>query len=170
MSTTEPTTIPLPRPHHDLVGTTAATSARTRTIDAGRLWTGGLATAVVAALVGLVGSLIVRARLRVDPGSLTAVGAAFGSTATAVLCATAAGAALAATGLAHLLLVSAPRPLAYLGWVVGLLTAAAAVLPLATGTPLAVAVALGVVHLAVGLAIGSLVTQSMISAGRYALD
>jgi hypothetical protein len=125
---------------------------------------------VVAALVGLVGSLVVRATLRIDPGALHAVSTAFGSTATAVLCAAAAAAALVATGLAHLLLLSAPRPLAYLGWVVGLVTAVATVLPLAAGTPLAVALALGAVHLVIGLAIGSLVTEAMISAGRYALD
>ena len=184
MSTLEPTTVRLPRPtddadavpaHRDVYRDTyrdghAATSDTTRRIDAGRLWAGGLLTAVIAALVGLVGALVVRALLRVGPGALDAVAVAFGSSATAVLCVTAAVAALAATGLAHLLLLSTPRPLAYLGWVVGLLTAAAAVLPLAGGAPLAVALTLGVVHLAIGLAIGSLVSQAMISAGRYALD
>ena len=184
MNTLEPTTVRLPRPRYDVSSTDTApartapaptapaptiTSA-TRTIDAARLWTGGLATAVVAALVGLVGSLLVRATLRVDPTALHAVSVAFGSSATAVLCATAAAAALVATGLAHLLLVSAPRPLAYLGWVVGLVTACATVLPLASGAPLAVALALGAVNLVIGLAIGSLVTQAMVSAGRYALD
>lgn len=183
MSTLDPTTVRMPRPADrmstDRISTRAVPGSApdgdtaapaTRRIDAGRLWTGGLATAVVAALVGLVGSLLVRALLRVEPGAFGAVAAAFGSTATAVLCVTAATAALVATGLAHLLLVSTPRPLAYLGWVVGLTTAAATVLPLATGTSLAVALALGVVHLAIGLAIGSLVSQAMISAGRYALD
>jgi hypothetical protein len=183
MSTLEPTTVRLPRPTDDADAVPAhrdadrdiyrdrhAAPSDIRRIDAGRLWAGGLLTAVIAALVALVGALVVRALLRVGPGALDAVAVAFGSSATAVLCVTAAVAALAATGLAHLLLLSTPRPLAYLGWVVGLLTAAAAVLPLAGGAPLAVALTLGVVHLAIGLAIGSLVSQAMISAGRYALD
>ena len=71
-----------------------------------------------------------------------------------------------ATGLAHLLLVSTPSPLAYLGWIVGLATAAAAVLPLASGLPLAAAVAAGAVHLVIGLAIGSLVAGAAIAAMR----
>ena len=36
------------------------TGQRRQPVDAGRLWTGGLATAVVAALVALVGVLIAR--------------------------------------------------------------------------------------------------------------
>jgi hypothetical protein len=174
INTAEAPTVRFTRPGYDPMSTdTPTTPTRTtpaRTIDSTRLWTGGLATAVVAALVGLVGSLVVRAVLRADPTALHALTVAFGSTAIWVLCATAAGAALAATGLAHLLLVSAPRPVAYVGWVVGLVTAAATVLPLASGAPLAVALALGAVYLVIGLAIGSLVTQAMISAGRYALD
>jgi hypothetical protein len=83
--------------------------------------------------------------------------AAFATQPTVILCLVAAGAALAATGLAHILMVSTPRPLAYLGWIVGLATAAATVLPLAGGAPLAVTAATGVIHLVIGLAIGSLV-------------
>ena len=40
-------------------------SDASRTVDAGRLWTGGLATALVAALVALVGLLICRGLLDV---------------------------------------------------------------------------------------------------------
>lgn len=52
---------------------------RRRPIDTTRLWSGGLATAVVAALIGLVGVLIVRAVFRValhaPAGLLTAAAA-----------------------------------------------------------------------------------------------
>ncbi len=134
-------------------------------LDAARLWTGGLATAVVAALIGLVSLLV----LRVVAANLpqVPVGAGLHTSSSAVLlCAVAAGAALAATGLAHLLLLSTPRPMAYLGWIVGLATAAAAVLPLTAGLPLAAAVALGVINLVIGLAIGSLVAGAAYSATR----
>ena len=132
-------------------------------VDAARLWTGGLATAVVAALIGLVGVLVVQAVEHTVPhtGTLFAAGPA-----TALLCVGAAIAALVATGLAHLLLVSTPRPLAYLGWIVGLATAAAAVLPLTAGLPLAAALAEGVLHLVIGLAIGSLVAGAAMAATR----
>jgi hypothetical protein len=133
-------------------------------LDATRLWTGGMATAVVAALVALVGVLVVRVLLRVVPAVPSAAG--FGDSATTLLCVAAAGAALVATGLAHLLLVSTPRPLAYLGWIVGLVTAAATVLPLVGGTPLPGALAGGVIRLVVGLAIGTLVTGAAAAAQR----
>jgi hypothetical protein len=136
-------------------------------LDAARLWTGGLATAVVAALIGLVGVLV----LRVLATNLPQIPLAAGlhtSSAAVLLCTTAAIAALVATGLAHLLLVSTPRPMAYLGWIVGLATAAAAVLPLTTGLPVAAALAAGVIHLVIGMAIGSLVAGAAYAASRGA--
>ena len=134
-----------------------------RDLDAAKLWTGGMATAVVAALIGLVGALVVRAALQVG---MHVPAAAFGEQATVLLCTLAATAALAATGLAHLLVLSTPRPLAYLGWIVGLATAAAVVLPLTTGAVLAAAVAEGILNLVIGLAIGSLVTGAAYAATR----
>jgi hypothetical protein len=119
----------------------------TPVLDATRLWAGGLASAVVAALVGLVGTLVVRVLAANVPDAPHA--AAFGTQPTMMLCLVAAGAALAATGLAHVLMVSTPRPFAYLGWIVGLATAAATVLPLAGGAPLAVAAASGAINLVI---------------------
>jgi hypothetical protein len=136
-------------------------------LDAPRLWTGGLATAVVAALIGLVGVLV----LRVLATNLPQIPLAAGlhtSSAAVLLCTIAAIAALVATGLAHLLLVSTPRPMAYLGWIVGLATAAAAVLPLTTGLPVAAALAAGVINLVIGMAIGSLVAGAAYAASRGA--
>ena len=75
-------------------------------------------------------------------------------------------AALAATGIAHLLVVSTPDPLSYLGWIIGLSTAAAVVVPLIGGLPMAAAIAIAVVNLVVGLAIGSLVVGAAAAAYR----
>ena len=135
-------------------------------VDATRLWAGGLATAVVAALIGLVGVLVVRVAFHVAlyaPAGSAALGS---SASVTTLCLVAAGAALAATGLAHLLLLSTPRPLAYLGWIVGLTTAVAVVIPFLGATALAVTGAAEVIHLIIGLAIGTLVAGSAAAATR----
>jgi hypothetical protein len=134
-------------------------------VNANRLWAGGVATAVVAALIALVGVLVVRAILRIAVYAPSEAGA-FGDGHTAVLCAVAAVAALAATGLVHLLLLATPRPLSYFGWIVGLATAAAAVLPILSVDSLPVALAQGVIHLVIGLAIGSLVAGAAANATR----
>jgi hypothetical protein len=137
------------------------------TLDAARLWTGGLATAVVAALIGLVGLLVLRV-LAANVPQIPVGAGLHTSSAAVLLCTIAAIAALVATGVAHLLLVSTPRPMAYLGWIIGLATAAAAVLPLTAGLPLAAAVASGVINLVIGMAIGSLVAGAAYSASRGA--
>jgi hypothetical protein len=134
-------------------------------LDAPRLWTGGLATAVVAALVALVGTLVGQVLFRIAPVS-TLTTHTVDATATGVLCLLAAAAALAATGVAHLLLVSTPNPLGYLSWIIGLSTAAAVVLPLIGTLPIAAAAATAVVHLVIGLAIGSLVVGTAATVRR----
>jgi hypothetical protein len=134
-------------------------------LDAPRLWTGGLATAAVAALVALVGTLVVQVLFRIAQVS-TLTTHPVDATATGVLCLLAAAAALAATGLAHLLLVSTPNPLGYLGWIIGLCTAAAVVLPLIGTLPIVAAAATAVVHLVIGLAIGSLVVGTAATVRR----
>jgi hypothetical protein len=132
-------------------------------VNASRLWAGGLATAVVAALIALVGVLVVRAVLRIALYAPSEAGA-FGDGDTAVLCVVAAAAALLATGLVHLLLVATPRPLSYFGWIVGLATAASVVLPIISVESLPIALAQSVIHLVIGLAIGSLVGSAAASA------
>jgi hypothetical protein len=134
-------------------------------LEVGRLWAGGVATAVVAALLALVGVLIVRAVLRIAVYAPAGAGA-FGDSRTLVLCLGSAAAAIAATGLLHLLLVAAPRPLTYFSWIVGLLTAAAAVIPFTYSANLAVAFAQGIIHLVVGAAIGSLLSGAAANATR----
>ena len=136
-------------------------------LDATRLWTGGLATAAVAALVALVGTLVIRVLVAFAPvGTSTAHAIANGNA--GLLCLFAALAALAATGIAHLLVISTPDPLSYLGWIIGLSTAAAVVVPLLGGLPLAAAVAIAIVNLVIGLAIGSLIVGAAAAAYRPA--
>ncbi len=141
--------------------------ARGPAISAGRLWSGGVATAIVAALIGLVGLLVVRALLQIPYLAPVRTGA-LGDSRTVVLCVSAAIAALAATGLAHLLLLSTPRPMAYFGWIAGLITAVAVVLPLLNSEAITVRIATAIIHGVIGLAIISLVTGAAISASSPA--
>ncbi|MFP5020346.1 DUF6069 family protein [Pseudonocardia phyllosphaerae] len=130
-------------------------------VDGGKLWAGGLATAVIAALIALVGLLIVRVLLQI-PYLAPVEAGVVGSTDQVVrLCVAAAIAALAATALVHLLLLTVPSPMGYFGWIIGLLTAVAAVWPLAFESgPLTVRIAQGIIHLVIGTSILSLVTQT----------
>lgn len=138
---------------------------RTPAVDAVRLWSGGAATAVVAALIGLVGLLVARTLLQIPYLAPLRTGV-LGDSHSALLCVSAALAALAAAGLAHLLLLSTPRPMAYFGWIAGLLTAVASVLPLLSTDPIAVRFATAVIHLAIGIAIISLVNGAATAASR----
>jgi hypothetical protein len=128
-------------------------------VDAGRLWAGGLATAVVAGLVALVGVLLAQGALDIAmvrpplipvPGSFALRYAVTG----AVL-------ALLATALAHLLLASTPRPRSFFSWIVGLATAVGVVLPFTLDGTAAGRLATAVVDLVVGLAVLSLLSSVM---------
>jgi hypothetical protein len=128
-------------------------------VDAGRLWAGGLATAVVAALVALVGVLLAQGALdiaMVRPPLIPVPGpfALRYAVTAAVL-------ALLATALAHLLLASTPRPRSFFSWIVGLATAVGVVLPFALDGTTAGRLATAVVDLVVGLAVLSLLSSVM---------
>jgi hypothetical protein len=134
-------------------------------VDAARLWTGGLATALVAALVAVVGVLIVRGLFDVPVLAPTREGV-LGGTSTARLAILAAVAALLATGLMHLLLVSTPRPFRFFTWIVSLLTVVAVLAPFMTDATLATQVVTAAIGLVIGMAIGSLVSGAARSAIR----
>jgi membrane associated rhomboid family serine protease len=135
-------------------------------VDAGRLWTGGLATALVAALVAVVGVLIARGLFDVPVLAPTREGA-LGNANTATLAILAAAAALVATGLMHLLLLlSTPRPFRFFTWIVSLLTLLAVLAPFMTDAKLATQVATAAIGLVIGMAIGSLVSGAARSAIR----
>ena len=138
------------------------------TIDAGRLWAGGAATAVVAALVALVGVLVAEGPLdivMVRP-PLIPVGESFGLR----YAVTAAVLALAATALAHLLLLTTPRPRSFFSWIVGLATIVGVVLPFTLDGTTSGRVATAVVDLVIGLAVlnllGSVMARTVRGAGR----
>jgi Family of unknown function (DUF6069) len=125
-------------------------------IDAPRLWGGGLATAAVAALAASVGVLICRDLLNVklvEPPLLR-----FTDSFPLNYAITAFVLALAATGLAHLLSMITPKPRAFFGWIVGLVTAAAMVLPFALEGSLKGKVCAAVINLVIGLCIASLLS------------
>ena len=129
------------------------------TVDAGPLWAGGVATAVVAALIAFVGVLVMQNLLdivMVRP-PLIPIGSSF----VVRYAVTAAVLALLATALAHLLLVTTPRPRAFFSWIVGLATVAGVVLPFALEGTTAGRLATAGVNLIIGLAVLSLLGTIM---------
>jgi hypothetical protein len=126
-------------------------------VNAGQLWAGGVATAIVAGLVALVGVLVCRWLLSVPILAPQGDGA-YGDVHTTDFVLAAAGAALIATALAHLLLVSTPRPLVFFWWVASLATLIVVLYPFSTAAPLSAKVATAAVDLVIGIAIGSLIT------------
>ena len=130
---------------------------RTRpVVDARQLWAGGAATAVVAALIALVGVVVCRWLFNIPLLSPSRDGA-YGDAHTTTVMLVAAAAALLATGLAHLLLVATPRPMLFFTWIVGLVTLLLVLFPFSTSAPLSQKIATAAVDLVIGIAIGSLI-------------
>jgi hypothetical protein len=127
-------------------------------VDAGRVWSGGVATAVVAGLVALVGVLICRWLFAIPILAPKSDGA-YGDAHTTAVVLVAAAAALVATGLLHLLLLGTPRPLAFFSWIVGLATVLVVIVPFRTTAPLSAKIATALVELVIGIAIGSLLNS-----------
>ena len=126
-------------------------------IAAGRLWAGGVATACVAALVAAFGVLLCSSVLDVNLARPPLLLPITDSLALNYAC-TAFLLALVATGLAHLLSVTTPRPRTFFGWIVGLVTLAAMVAPFAFEGDLAGKIGTALINLAIGIAIGTLLT------------
>jgi hypothetical protein len=133
-------------------------SGPTRWVDPGPLWAGGVATAVVAALIALAGVLISRWLFTV-PILAPRQDGAWGNVSTGMYVLSAAGAALVATAIMHLLLVTTPRPQVFFGWIIALATLVAVVFPFSTTAPTAQKVATAAVNLVLGIAIGTLTAQ-----------
>ena len=134
------------------------------TVDAGPLWAGGVATAVVAALIAFVGVLVMQNLLDITMvrPPLIPIGGSF----IVRYAVTAAVLALIATALAHLLLVTTPRPRAFFSWIVGLATAVGVVLPFALEGTTAGRLATAGVNLVIGLAVLSLLGTIMTRTSR----
>jgi uncharacterized protein DUF6069 len=124
-------------------------------IDTGRLWGGGVASGLVAALVALVGVLIcsiVDVRL-VRPALLLDVLDSFaGDYALTAFLLT-----LVATGVAHLVSLTTPRPRMFFSWIIVLATVAGIVAPFAVGDDTESQVATACINLALGICVLSLV-------------
>ena len=125
--------------------------------DSSQFWAGGVATAVVAALIALVGILVCRWTLGI-PILAPASDGAWGNAHTGEYVLVAACAALVATGLLYLLVLGTPQPGMFFGWIMGLVTLVAVVYPFSTGAPLEQKAATAVVNLVLGVAITSLLT------------
>jgi hypothetical protein len=129
---------------------------QTRTVvDARTLWAGGVATAIVAALVALVGVVVCRWLFNIPLLSPESQGT-YGDAHTTDVVIVAAAAALLATGLAHLLLTAAPRPMTFFTWIVALITLLLVLFPFSTSAPISQKLATAAVTLVIGFAIGSL--------------
>src|SRR5690242_1109796 len=133
-------------------------SSSGRRIDARQLWSGGAATAVVAALIALVGILVCRWLFNI-PILAPRQHGAWGDASTAGYAIAAAGAALVATAIMHLLLIATPRPQMFFTWIIGLATVIAVVYPFSTTAPLSQKAATAVINLVPGAAIGSLLNR-----------
>jgi hypothetical protein len=140
-------------------------SGSTRQVDARPLWSGGVATAVVAALIALVGILVSRWLFNISFLSPRREGA-WGDASTAGYVFAAVGCALVATALMHLLLLTTPYPRVFFGWIIGLATVVAVVFPFSTTAPVSQKIATGFVNLVLGVAIGSLVAEVSRRASR----
>ena len=89
------------------------------TVDARQLWSGGAATAVVAALIALADILVCRWLFGI-PVLAPRQDGAWGDASTAGYAIAAAAAALAATAIMHLLLIATPRPQLFFTWIIAL--------------------------------------------------
>jgi hypothetical protein len=130
----------------------------TRRVDARPLWSGGVATAVVAGLIALVGILVCRWLFNVPILSPRREGA-WGNASTVGYVFAAAACALVATALMYLLLISTPYPRVFFGWIIGLATLVAVVYPFSTTAPMSQKFATAVVNLILGVAIGTLIGE-----------
>ena len=123
--------------------------------DTGQFCAGAAATAVVAALIALVGILICRWTLHIPILAPSSEGA-WGNAHTGEYVIAAVCVALVAGALLYLLVLGTPQPGMFFGWIIGLATLAAVVYPFSTGAPLDQKAATAIVNLALGVAIGTL--------------
>jgi hypothetical protein len=136
-------------------------------VNAARLWGGGVATALVAALVALVGRLICENVLDI---TLATPAALVGRSASGGLSYPVAAflLALLATGLAHVLALFAPQPQRFFAWIIALCTIAGMALPFGLEIAHDRQWATAIVNLLLGLAIGSLLSAVLASSYRPA--
>ncbi|WP_328530669.1 DUF6069 family protein [Nocardioides sp. NBC_00368] len=126
-------------------------------VDTGRLWAGGAAAAVVAALLAVAGIVIARGIFDVPILAPEGDGV-WGDASTWWYATWAAIAGLLATAVAHVLAVTTPQPQTFFGWIVGLATVIAALWPFTSEAGLDTKLVTMLINLVIGIAIGSLVS------------
>lgn len=126
------------------------------TVDAGRLWGGGVAASLVAGLVALAGVLVLQGVFDIElvPSVLLLdvagwVGLDYAVTALVLT--------LLATGTAHALAVMTPQPRMFFSWIVGVATVCGAAVPFALDADLVSQVATAALHVVLGVCVSSLV-------------
>ncbi|MFF2270193.1 hypothetical protein ACFVTZ_18175 [Cellulosimicrobium cellulans] len=123
-------------------------------VEAGRFWAGAAATALVAALIGLLGVIIFE---RIFSITLVPPPDLFGtSSRQAAWAIDGAILAVLAAGVLHLLILSTPRPRAFFGWIMALVIVVIAVLPFAWSSDVTAAALSGLINLLIGIAVWSL--------------
>lgn len=134
-------------------------------VNAGRLWAGGAAAGLVAALIAVLGILVCRGILDIPVLAPQGDGV-WGDADTVTYALSAALAALLATGLMQVLLLYTPRPHAFFGWIMSLATLGAALAPFAVTADTDSQWATAAINLVLGAAIGTLVGGSARGATR----
>lgn len=137
-------------------------------VDFKTLWSGGAATALVAALIGLVGNLVVTGLLELTLVRPGLTGLFPGSRSLDVML-HGAFLALAATALINVLLLGTPRARAFFSWIMGLVTVIITVAPLShEDFDWESRISSSIVYLITGIAITSLIAGVATSAIRVA--
>lgn len=121
-----------------------------RAINVGRLWAGGLGTAVVAGLVVVVGILLVRGVLDIPVLSPSDEGT-YGDANTTSYALGTIGIGVLATGLLHLLLLAMPRPMSFFNWIAVLGVAIAVLVPFTVNADTDAQLATAGINLAAGV-------------------
>ncbi|WP_211192120.1 DUF6069 family protein [Actinoplanes sp. TBRC 11911] len=134
-------------------------------LNAGKLWAGGLATALLAALIAVVGIVIGRGLFDVQVLAPKGDGV-WGDASTFWYALGAAGGSLLATALVHVLVLFAPKPMRFFGWLIALATIGAMAAPFATDQETGSKLYTALLNLILGVAIGSLVAGSARAAIR----
>ncbi|MFJ4657705.1 DUF6069 family protein [Nocardia sp. NPDC088792] len=123
-------------------------------IHSGRLWAGGIGTAVVMALLILVAILLVRGVFGIPVLAPEHEGV-YGTANTTTYALGAAGITLLATGILHGLLEFMPTPLTFFYWITSLATAAAVILPFTVSAAQDEQIATAVINLVAGVCLMS---------------
>ncbi|MGS2807479.1 DUF6069 family protein [Nocardia sp. MW-W600-9] len=127
-------------------------------VNVGKLWAGGIGTAVVAALLVVVAIMLVRGVLGIAILSPEGAGA-YGTVSTTSYALAAAGAALLATALLMVLLLAMPSPMTFFTWICLLVTAVAVILPFTLVADMDAKIATAVINLLVGLCITTMLSS-----------